>query len=399
MFKVHRRALTWFMSSAGALGCGEVQQKHTGEPGRDTAATCATPDAVWFRDHDHDGYGDSRIQKTGCEAPRGYVDDSTDCDDSDDGVHPYRGELCDGLDQDCDGEVDEGEGETFFRDSDGDGYGDPNLTATACAAPEGYVAAAGDCYDSDPEAHLGSDEVCTGGVDEDCDALVDCEDKACEAHERCVELDCDDGLDGDEDGYTDCDDDDCWGAACPTTIRATVRGGAMDRRNHYDTKLSLSSYCTYTYIWKRLSSVHLKSATGTFRAYGPGGSALRTCDWRVEGAEFYSYYRASSEVAHSGRMWTSGFGTEHTECYDGIVYTYPFHVGACFDEAVVERSGDLTVGPGCGVDAAILPAVLHPVAHGPEDNRAWHDSSGNLWYNIVGDRIAVGEPREILMDE
>ncbi len=93
-----------------------------------------------------------------------------DCDDDDPDVRPGFGELCDGLDSDCDGFA-LGEG-----DVDGDG-------ALACA----------DCDDEDPTRFPGATETCDG-VDQDCDGTID------------------DGFDGDGDGSTscggDCDDGD-----------------------------------------------------------------------------------------------------------------------------------------------------------------------------------------------
>ena len=57
-------------------------------------------------------------------------------------------EVCDGLDNDCDGVTDDGVLNTYYRDEDSDGYGNPNITIQACSPPPGYVAAAGDCVDS-----------------------------------------------------------------------------------------------------------------------------------------------------------------------------------------------------------------------------------------------------------
>ena len=52
--------------------------------------------------------------------------DAEDCADDDPSVHPDATEICDGLDQDCDGEVDDDAEEVLvYRDSDGDGYGAP----------------------------------------------------------------------------------------------------------------------------------------------------------------------------------------------------------------------------------------------------------------------------------
>jgi len=65
---------------------------------------CAT---VFYRDNDGDGYGNAANTTTGCSAPAGYVSNSTDCNDNDNTIHPGAAEICDGKDNDCDGQVDE----------------------------------------------------------------------------------------------------------------------------------------------------------------------------------------------------------------------------------------------------------------------------------------------------
>ena len=129
---------------------------------------------LWYPDVDDDGYGDAAAGVTACEAPDGYVADATDCDDGEAAVFPGADEACNGVDDDCDGEIDEGSADmsTFWADADGDGFGDPDSSIEACAAPEGYVADASDCDDADAAVHPDALEQCNG-VDDDCDGAID----------------------------------------------------------------------------------------------------------------------------------------------------------------------------------------------------------------------------------
>jgi hypothetical protein len=95
-----------------------------------------------------------------------------DCDDSDAQIHPEAIEECDGIDNNCDGEIDEGRTRTFYTDTDGDGFGDPDLARDACELPEGYAESAGDCDDADPAINPGATEICDG-IDQDCDSVPD----------------------------------------------------------------------------------------------------------------------------------------------------------------------------------------------------------------------------------
>ncbi len=69
-------------------------------------ATCAA-DHVYYRDADGDGFGDPAVSRNGCSAPDGFVEVAGDCDDSAATVHPGAEEDCDGLDNDCNGLVDD----------------------------------------------------------------------------------------------------------------------------------------------------------------------------------------------------------------------------------------------------------------------------------------------------
>ncbi len=108
----------------------------------------------------------------------GYVEYDGDCNDVDASVHPGAVEQCDGIDNNCDGQVDErfdadGIGGVDCMDNDGDGV----------------TEFAGDCNDENPAQFAGAVEICDG-LDNDCDGRVD------------------QGFDEDGDGTSDCVDDD-----------------------------------------------------------------------------------------------------------------------------------------------------------------------------------------------
>jgi len=95
-----------------------------------------------------------------------------DCDDGDAQIHPGKEETCDGIDNNCDGQIDEGTTRTFYTDADGDGFGSPDLPFEACELPEGASEFDGDCDDSDPNRNPDEAEVCDG-IDNDCDETAD----------------------------------------------------------------------------------------------------------------------------------------------------------------------------------------------------------------------------------
>jgi hypothetical protein len=134
---------------------------------------------TWFADSDGDGFGNSGLSVTRCQAPLSFVRQGGDCNDTDPTSFPGRAEVCDARDNDCNGEIDEGVKTTYFRDADGDGYGDPNNSVFTCQTPSvGFVVLAGDCDDGRPDAHPTAEESCNNR-DDDCDGVVDQLTQAC----------------------------------------------------------------------------------------------------------------------------------------------------------------------------------------------------------------------------
>jgi len=134
---------------------------------------------TFYEDFDADMHGSNTSTVSGCEAPAGYVEGGGDCDDRDGMNFPGNTEICDGKDNNCDQNVDEGLLETYYLDGDGDTYGLSNTTTVACQMPAGYAARGGDCDDRYTVANPMGIEVCTGGIDEDCDGLIDAADPDC----------------------------------------------------------------------------------------------------------------------------------------------------------------------------------------------------------------------------
>ncbi len=216
---------------------------------------------TWHADEDGDGYGDPYVSEESCEAPAGYVDDETDCDDDDADINPAASEICDGIDNDCDGSVDDGAGDsaTWYADEDGDGFGDASDSVASCDAPSGYVSDDQDCDDSDGSENPDADEVCDGD-DDDCDGSIDESDAIDESTWY---------YDGDDDGYGT---DDTTRTSCDAPSGYVGTGGDCDDADPAYNPGATEDDCTDP------NDYNCDGSTGYANADGDDYAACEDCD-------------------------------------------------------------------------------------------------------------------------
>ena len=202
-------------NDSGTLFCGEDcddNDRSTGPnsvevcDGRDNDCDTDIDEGValdGFEDSDFDLHGSSANQLVACPGTPGWSPIGDDCDDSENRAFAGRPEELDGIDNDCDGVVDNPRSGQWFRDLDGDGFGSrASGEMSAASQPDGFVALATDCNDDNDTVNPGASELCNG-IDDDCNGLADF------LVEGAVNDFEDDDHDGAADaacGGTDCDD-------------------------------------------------------------------------------------------------------------------------------------------------------------------------------------------------
>jgi hypothetical protein len=201
---------------------------------------------LWYPDADSDGFGDPGGMLAACSQPPGYTANDLDCDDNQatgTSAFPGNPEVCDGIDNDCDTQIDNGVTTVFYIDFDGDGYGDGGLPGqVACSAPTGYVANADDCDDQDGNTYPNAPQACDGVSDLDCDGMADgdqdgdgtpdincggtdCDDGNPNVYPSATEI-CEDGIDQDCDGIDGTGLSSSCSAISCQTLKAAYPGAA-----------------------------------------------------------------------------------------------------------------------------------------------------------------------------
>ncbi len=138
---------------------------------------------VSYVDADGDGYGAEGSMHTDCPVGTGYAANPGDCNDTNPAMNPAAIEVCNGLDDDCNGLVDAADpamtdGITAYVDTDGDGYGSTD-TAIVCFVGDGYTTVPGDCDDANASVHPGAHDIPRDGLDANCDGKDGLPKKAC----------------------------------------------------------------------------------------------------------------------------------------------------------------------------------------------------------------------------
>ncbi|MCP4805268.1 MAG: hypothetical protein GY884_07955 [Proteobacteria bacterium] len=153
-----------------ALACTKTP---AGDSGTDSglAEECGGAGTIeMWSDVDRDGFGAGDATQA-CADDEMFAANADDCDDADAAVNPDATEVCNEVDDDCDGDIDEEMGAVFYEDRDDDGYGS-DVTTEACTAPDGYTDETGDCDDGNGGVFPGADELCNDR-DDDCDDEID----------------------------------------------------------------------------------------------------------------------------------------------------------------------------------------------------------------------------------
>ncbi|MEN9942843.1 MAG: hypothetical protein RLZZ91_844, partial [Bacteroidota bacterium] len=162
---------TWYDGSCVVNGCTITTACNYSPIATVNDGSCILP-TTYYADSDSDTFGNLNSTLSACSQPSGYVTNSTDCNDNNSAIGPTAIEICNTFDDDCDGLTNEGiTFITYYADNDGDSFGNPNASLSACSQPVGYVTNNSDCNDANAIIKPGAVELCNL-VDDNCNGQV-----------------------------------------------------------------------------------------------------------------------------------------------------------------------------------------------------------------------------------
>jgi len=359
--------------------------------------------ALWFPDSDGDGYGHEIGPIGGCEGPEGYIDNADDCDDDAADVNPAVIEVCDGIDNNCNGLADEDAADDaaiLFRDFDGDGFGNPYVTKRQCFPDEDYVANDGDCDDARASVNPDGQEVCNEGelLDEDCDGLYDDDDSSV-LPDRTWYLDDDnDGYGTPDssydaclpaDGYVD-NDEDCDDEAVSVNPQGVERcGDGVD--NDCDTLIDALDKDARDVSWYTDAdgdgfgdpSLYWQDTCEAGKGYAPNDDDCDDSSAAIRPGASEVWYDGVDQACDGGDDYdadSDGYDVE-SDCDDSSALASPGEIEVCGDK--IDNDCDEQIDP-CAINATAEGEALG-------DELGWSVHLADITGDAVDDLI-LGAP-------
>ena len=299
--------------------CDDLDNDCNGAVDDDDPGLSTDSAGTWYADVDSDGYGDATSATVACVQPSNTVDDDSDCDDGDAAVNPMASEVCDGIDNDCNGDIDDDDDgidtstqTIYYADGDTDGYGDDTDAGTAyCTPPSGVVTDNTDCDDASGAVNPGATEVCDAAdVDENCNGTADDADGTVDPASQTAYY-----PDADSDGYGDASD--------PGTLSCEVPSGLLTDNTDCDDAVT---------------------------AVNPGATELCNgvdddCDSGTSEAGMVSWEDTAGTVSDVSSTFTgtSSSPTAYTSTADGTLW---FCDGTFYTSLTLAHSVDIAVASG-----------------------------------------------------
>ena len=332
-----------------------------------------TGEAPVYADRDGDGYGDDTTATYTC-TPGTRITTGGDCNDGDPTINPAALEVCDrdDVDENCNGAADaddptlDSAGIPFwYADDDGDGYGDASAGKASCEAPAGRVDNADDCDDGDPGVSPGAREVCSDGLDNDCDGTSN----ACAPSGA-----------GPIETYASAK---IRGTTASQTVGSNSLQGLGDLDGDGAEDLAATNYAGTLYVFQHLPSSTVAVTTADFTVSGAGSLAVGGQDWNGDGQADLATGSSSGILLWAGPIASSQTG--------GSVYA-TVSVSASGGFATGDDDGDGSADL-YGCDGSTAYVFDGPRSAGTVDSGAAAGSVSKLYSTktvVVGDVDADG---------